>query len=202
MDSIFRLVSSQLPVPVVSSVIPTDTQGHYRLRGPSMVSNNGPLYLSHIRGQHCTSSSHQYGQYPPTINYGSSYNPLNKDIQGGFYPATHTSVVNQGYSCSASKDVTVVQTFAPPQTTNAQICHPMNVCLHRPIPGNTPTTSSDMPQQWSFLKLPPINTISPCSSSHFSRNSSEEPSAGSNMSSPSGSMDSPLWDEPKNSCPL
>ncbi|XP_031558511.1 uncharacterized protein LOC116294954 [Actinia tenebrosa] len=204
-----RLVSPQLSVPMVPSVMPADTQGHYRLRGPPIVGNNGPVYLSHVHGQHCTPTPYQYSQYPPTINYGSSYNPLTKDIQGGYYPGTHTSVVNQGYSCNVSKDtvIPVVQTFQPPQSTNAQICHPMNaqinVCQHRPLPGNTSSTNSDMPQQWSFLKLPPINTISPCSSTHFSRSSSEEQSTGSNMSSPSGSMNSPLWDEPRNtSCPL
>jgi hypothetical protein len=178
-----------------------------------VVGNTGPVYIPHVHGQHYGSSPHQYNQYPTGVNYGTSYNPLTKDIQGGYY-STHP-VVSQGIITGGiPKDIPVVQSYPSQSTNDTQMCHPIqsvnnqiSVCPHRqlytaPLAVNTATHSSDMPQQWSFLKLPPINTISPCSSTHFSQSeecsSSEEQTTRSTISSPS-EVDSPLWDETKSS---
>ncbi|XP_032220030.2 uncharacterized protein LOC5519324 [Nematostella vectensis] len=123
-------------------------------RAQALVSSPGPLYLPHMHmgpGQHLMSHQSGYGYLQPQVvnyNNGCGSDPMSKD-----FTPMQTSVITYGNSMPhVIQPESDVNTFHHGQRLSA-------------TPLTVNTSNLDSPQQWNFLKLPPINTISPSNSS-------------------------------------
>ena len=167
-------------------------------KAPTMVSSTGPVYLPHLHIRP--------GYEHPRIPI-----PHQADQIGFRPPGSPPSAFN---SCRPGNNMAgnvTVQHHAPRLVMNDhtatnihQECSvPQSSFLPKhPYYGNPITVPSignhsyEMPQQWSFLKLPPIgNIFHSLSTSNLSQGSVEHESSESGRSSPADSaMTPPLWE--------
>lgn len=169
-------------------------------KAPTIVTTTGPMYVPHLHVR----PSHEHTQIPVQQQQQHHVHPSDP---GSFRPATSPSAFN---SCNAARNIRGANAMQrlPPHDHNTinihQECNVPHTSFHskHTYHGNHQTVppsghTYDMPQQWSFLKLPAIgNIFHSLSSSNLSQGSSKQTSCESDTSSPtdSSSMTPPLWE--------
>lgn len=176
--------------------------GPFRARAPTMVTTTGPVYLPHF---HMGPNTHPGpGTLNPSNQLPGCYtHPCQTTATTSFAMPKDTSVIQQHFPHKHIGVEPVLQLHSHEKGNN-----PLSVLRHHQQMyfGNAPSISlamlhtDDMPPQLNITKLPPISTISPCSSAtDLSQCSMEQESTGSGQSSPdSVSMTQPLWETDSN----
>lgn len=182
----FRIIP---PVPVSVPSAPLTSGEVNHIIYTAFSNNSAPLY--HPHGQHCSNNPHQYNQYLQGIGCGSPYSPLSKDIHHGYIHYPHNINQQLNKEIPTYKDTQLYHNY-PAAVHSTDV----GVCPHRQLYGAPlsiiTSSHNDVQQQSSFMKLPPINVISPCSSIC----SSKDQDTGSSTNT---SFDSPMWDDTKGS---
>ena len=172
-------------------------------KAPAIVTTTGPMYVPHLHIR----PGHQNAQIPLQQHH------IHQPESASFRLATSPpSAFNSCHNGNTIRGTNTLQhhpthehvTMNPHQDYNAlhTSFHTKHVYHgnHPAIPA-VPSHGYDMPQQWSFLKLPPIgNIFHSLSSSNLSQESSKHDSCESGRSSPtdSSSMTPPLWESSGN----
>ncbi|XP_068724415.1 uncharacterized protein [Montipora capricornis] len=170
----------------------------FQPKAPTIVTTTGPMYVPHLHMR----PGHEHPQIPLQQHLVHPQEPP------GF--RTATSPPSAFNSCSAARNIrsaNVMQHISPHEHTTMNLHQDCTAPLtsfhskhmyhgsHQTVPPRG--HSYDMPQQWSFLKLPAIgNIFHSLSSTTLSPGNSEPDSCESNTSSPSksSSMTLPLWE--------
>ncbi|XP_067057051.1 uncharacterized protein [Acropora muricata] len=170
----------------------------FQPKAPTIVTTTGPMYVPHLHMR----PGHEHPQIPLQQHIVHPPEPA------GF--RTVASPPSAFNSCSAARNVrnaNVMQHIPPHEHTTMNLHQDCSAPLstfhskhmyhssHQTVP--TRGHSYDIPQQWSFLKLPAIgNIFHSLSSTTLSTGNSEADSCDSNTSSPSNSssMTPPLWE--------
>ena len=172
-------------------------------KAPTIVTTTGPMYVPHLH----VKPSHDHPQIP--VPQQQQQHHVHPPQPGTFRPVT-TSPPSAFNSCNAARNIrgaNVLQ-HIPPHDHNMINLHQEYNAPHTSFHskhtyhGNHQTMppsghTYDIPQQWSFLKLPAIgNIFHSLSSSNLSQGSSKQDSCESGNSSPtdSSSMTPPLWE--------
>lgn len=170
-------------------------------KAQGIVTTTGPMCMPHLHIR----PGHEHPQIPvqqhhihppepasfrPAASPPSAFNSCNTtgNIRSAnamqHLPAQHDhTMMNLHQECNAPHS-----SFHPKHIYNGN---------HQTVPPSAASHSYDMPQQWSFLKLPAIgNIFRSLSSSNLSQGSSKQESCESGNSSPtdSSSMTPPLWE--------
>lgn len=168
-------------------------------KAPAMVTTTGPMYVPHLHIR----PGHEHPQIPLQQHHVHQTEPAS------FRPtASPPSAFNSCHTVSNIRGANVLQHHPPHDHTTMNLhqeCNAPHSSFHPKhiYHGNHPAVPSvsahsyDMPQQWSFLKLPPIgNIFHSLSSSNLSQESAKQDSCESGRSSPtdSSSMTPPLWE--------
>lgn len=168
-------------------------------KAPAMVTTTGPMYVPHLHIR----PGHEHAQIPLQQHH------VHQTEQASFRQTTSPpSAFNTCHTVGNIRGANVIQ-HHPPHDHVAmnlhQECsaphssfHPKHIYHgnHAAVP-NVPSHSYDMPQQWSFLKLPPIgNIFHNLNSNNLCQESAKQDSCESGRSSPtdSSSMTPPLWE--------
>lgn len=170
----------------------------FQPKAPTIVTTTGPMYMPHLHMQ----PGHEHPQIPLQQHIVHPPEPA------GFRPVS--SPPSAFNSCSAAcnvRNTNVMQHIPTHEHTTMNIHQDCSAPLstfhskhmyhssHQTVP--TRGHNFDIPQQWSFLKLPAIgNIFHSLSSTTLSTGNSEADSCDSNTSSPSNSssMTPPLWE--------
>ncbi|XP_022793388.1 uncharacterized protein LOC111332339 [Stylophora pistillata] len=172
-------------------------------KAPAIVTTTGPMYVPHLHIR----PSHEHTQIPLQQHHIHQPEPASFRLA-----ASPPSVFN---SCNNGNTVRGTNTFQhqsahehvtinPHQDYNAthSSFHSKHIYHgnHPPIPP-VPGHNYDMPQQWSFLKLPPIgNIFHSLGSGNLSQESVKHDPSESGRSTPTdpSSMTPPLWESSGN----
>ena len=168
-------------------------------KAPAMVTTTGPMYVPHLHIR----PGHEHAQMPLQQHHVHQTEPAS------FRPTTSPpSAFNSCHTVGNIRSANLMQHHSSHEHTTMNL-HPEYSAPHSSFHpkhiyhGNHPTVPSvpghsyDMPQQWSFLKLPPIgNIFHSLSSSNLCQESGKQDSCESGRSSPadSSSMTPPLWE--------
>lgn len=170
-------------------------------KAPTMVTTTGPMYVPHLHIR----PGHEHPQIP--IQPHHPHPPDSASFRTATSPPL--SAFNSCNTASNFRGANMMQHLPTHDhiTMNLhQECnvphssfHPKHMYhgSHQTAPQSATSHSYDMPQQWSFLKLPAIgNIFHSLSSSNLSQGSPKQESCESGTSSPSdsSSMTPPLWE--------
>lgn len=179
------------------------TPAPFQGKAPTIVTTTGPMYVPHLHIR----PGHEHTQIPLQQHQIHQADPASFRLA--------TSPPSAFNSCHNENSTRGTHTFQhqpghehvminPHQDYNAthSSFHSKHIFHgnHPPIPP-VPGHSYDMPQQWSFLKLPPIgNIFHSLSSSNLSQESGKHDPCESGRSTPtdSSSMTPPLWESSGN----
>lgn len=179
------------------------TPAPFQGKAPTIVTTTGPMYVPHLHIR----PGHEHTQIPLQQHQIHQADPASFRLA--------TSPPSAFNSCHNENSTRGTNTFQhqpghehvminPHQDYNAthSSFHSKHIFHgnHPPIPP-VPGHSYDMPQQWSFLKLPPIgNIFHSLSSSNSSQESGKHDpcESGRSTSTDSSSMTPPLWESSGN----
>ena len=168
-------------------------------KAPTLVTSTGPMYVPHLHiragYEHMPIPIQQHHQHPselasfrPTVSPPSAFDPCtvggttrSANIMQHLPPHNH-AMINLHQECNGPHP------FHPKHVYHGN---------HQTVLQGAAGHSSDMPQQWSFLKLPAIgNIFHSLSPSDLSQGGSKQDSSDSGTPSPadSSSMTPPLWE--------